>query len=294
MRFDILTMKEKLQRPLTLDGAMGTLLIERGVKPYRNLWTSIALISNWELVKNIHREYLEAGAEIITTNTFNTNPYSVESSRFEKPSAELVALAYKAAYEAREDAEVLIAGCNAPAEDCYQAERTISASKLEYNHKKHIELLWESGVDIIWNETQSHADEINIIAEFCETNNLPYAVNMFFLDNLTLLSGENIIEFTKNLKEKFPNIILGFNCISPRAIYNLREKFSPDFNWGFYLNCGKSDIHEGKITERISPDEYIEHVKKTANEFNLYIGSCCGSTPAHTEKIKEYLIAQTD
>ena len=294
MRLNIFNMKKDLGRPLVLDGAMGTLLIERGVKPYRSLWTTIALISNWELVKQIHEEYAEAGAEIITTNTFNSNPFSVKNSGLDYSSEQLVDLAYKAACEAREDKSLIIAGCNAPAEDCYQPERRISFAELEYNHKKHIELLWESGVDIIWNETQSHLDEIEIIAEFCENNSLPYSINLFFTDDLTLLSQEKISEVIPFLKEKYPNIILGFNCISPEKMFKLIKEVSLDFDWGFYLNCGKSNINEGEIKGKVSPDEYVKYVSKIHNTDNLYIGSCCGSTPQHTKKIKEYLIAQND
>ncbi len=291
MKVNIRQIKDNLKRPIILDGAMGTLLIEKGVKPYRSLWTTVANITNWELVKQIHSDYISAGAEIITTNTFNSNPHSVKSANFDKEPETLVMLAVKAAYEAREDKDVIIAGCNAPAEDCYQEERKISFNELEYNHKKHIELLWEAGAEIIWNETQSHLDEIGIIANFCEVNELPYVINLYFTKELKLLSGESVDKVVRELLMKFPAIIIGFNCISPKNLIQLVKAFPPDFDWGFYMNCGKSEVTENKISGSITPEEYVNYSKKIINETTLYIGSCCGSTPLHTEKIKEYLSA---
>jgi homocysteine S-methyltransferase len=282
------------KRPLILDGAMGTLLIERGIKPYRSLWTTISNVTNWELVREVHSEYIEAGAEIITTNTFNSNPLSVKESNFDISSKKLVELAVKAAYEAREDKDVLIAGCNAPAEDCYRQERTIDFAELEYNHKKHIELLWEAGADIIWNETQSHLDEIEIIASFCESNQLPYVVSLYFDAELKLLSGEDVLEAVKILLRKYDNINLSFNCIPPKDLLMLFRKKDINFNHGFYLNCGKSDINTGIINDRITPDEYVNYIKELQTPQTTFIGSCCGSTPEHTLKIKEYLLAQNN
>ena len=287
-------MVENKKRPLILDGAMGTLLIERGIKPYRSLWTTIANVSNWDLVRKIHSEYIKSGAEIITTNTFNSNPFSVKASNFDIPSQKLVELAVKAAYEAREDKNVMIAGCNAPAEDCYRQGRTIDYTELEYNHKKHIELLWETGVDIIWNETQSHLDEIDIIASFCESNQLPYIISLYFDTELKLLSGEDVYETVKILLSKYDNINLSFNCIPPKDLLMLFTEKDINFNHGFYMNFGKSNINTGIINNRITPNEYVSYIKDLQTQHTTFIGSCCGSTPEHTLKIKEYLLEQNN
>jgi len=76
----------------------------------------------------------------------------LELAGYSKHTTEqLVKIAINLAKEAREISgeETIIAGCNAPAEDCYQKERTVTAEKIRYNHQKHIETLWENGADII-------------------------------------------------------------------------------------------------------------------------------------------------
>ncbi len=291
----ILEKFSKLNRPLVLDGAMGTYLIEKGIKPYREMWVTLSNIDFPEIVKSVHKDYIFAGAEIITTNTFNSNPVSLELSHYiEKSSEELVQTAVTLAKQAREetDSDVIIAGCNAPAEDCYQHERTISKQKLEYNHHKHIELLWAAGVDIIWNETHGHWDEIEIVCEFCENNSLPYAINLYFEENMKILSGENLDEIVKRIIENYPNALIGFNCIAPSHFTEFIENNFVQKEWGFYLNCGEEGKHEGEIFCAISPDVYIEYVKKIINRNTAFIGSCCGSNPQHTKQIKEFLIAE--
>ncbi len=263
------------------------------MKPYRELWTTLANVNSPELVKQIHKEYIAAGAEIITTNTFNSNPVSLELAGYsEKSSRELVSLAVNLAKLAREESgsRTIIAGCNAPAEDCYQAERTVSRTELEYNHKSHIESLWEAGADIIWNETHGHTDEIEIICEFCENNALPYAVNLYFDENLRLLSGEKLYDVVPFVSEHFPNAVIGFNCIAPNDFVKFVNSHFIEKPWGFYLNCGEEDKTNLEMTCAVSPDAYIEYVDKIIDSNTLYVGSCCGSNPLHTKKIKEYLI----
>src|SRR5690606_37986424 len=96
------------------------------------------------------------------------------------------------AIEARDNLPVLIAGSNAPAEDCYQAERTLSKKDITYNHHKHIDLLMNAGCDFVLNETQSHIDEILIICKYCRKENIPFVISLFFNDELKLLSGEKL------------------------------------------------------------------------------------------------------
>ena len=79
-RIDIIKKQEELNRPLILDGAMGSLLIERGAVKDKFLWLSKTNIDNPRLVESLHKEYITSGADIITTNTFRTNPVSQRPS----------------------------------------------------------------------------------------------------------------------------------------------------------------------------------------------------------------------
>lgn len=286
-RIDLLDIRDE-KVILILDGAMGSLLQQYGAATDKYLWSSIANLKNPGIVKKIHREYIDAGADIITTNTFRTNPAAVKMSGYSLSIEELVKKSVNLAIEAREERNIIIAGSNAPAEDCYQKERTLSKNELEYNHKKHIELLWESGVDVIWNETQSHLDEIEIICGFCNSQKLPYVINLFFDGKMNLLSGESLFDAVE-LAASFDPIAIGFNCIKPEYFLNkIKQDLSVE-EWGFYLNCGGGDYTDESISCGINPDDYVDLIKPLLEKKPLYAGSCCGSTPAHTKAIKEYI-----
>lgn len=285
-RINIIQKHKELKRPLILDGAMGSLLQQQGIKRDENLWSSKANIQFPEKVIELHKKYIETGADIITTNTFRTNPYVYKQTYLNISNETFVKESVKLAIEARADKQIIIAGSNAPAEDCYQVERTISKEELEYNHKTHIQMLWDSGVDIIWNETFSHMDEIKIICDFCSGNKIPFVVNFFFTEDLKLLSGETLLEAVDYVLRFYPTAI-GYNCISPKVF---SENHFMNFNhpWGFYLNCGSGNYTDEVIECGIIPKDYVDFIKPYLRQQPLFIGSCCGSSPAHTKAIKDY------
>jgi homocysteine S-methyltransferase len=285
-RIDIWKKHSAINRPFILDGAVGSELIKRNIVPDKYLWTSNANLYFPEKVLELHEEYIKNGAEIITTNTFRTNPTAVFNSHENIFIDELVNKSVRLAIYARQDKEILIAGSNAPAEDCYQSNRTISVNELEYNHKKHIELLWNNGCDIIWNETQGHFDEIEIICKYCSENYLPYVINLFFTDEMKILSGQPLNEVILQIKEYSP-LAIGFNCIKNNLLDEFLNHNIMDYPWGFYLNCGYNEIQDENIECIISPSDYSELSTKYLTNNPLYVGSCCGSNPLHTKAIQE-------
>lgn len=275
------------RRPLLLDGAIGSLLQSRGLKPHPLLWMSHAVKENPELIRNIHIEYINSGADIITTNTFRTNPSVLLGSIYK--SEELVKDAVRLASEAASiKPGILIAGSNAPAEDCYQSERTLSKNALISNHHEHIDHLINSGCSFILNETQGHLDEINIICRYCNSNNIPYIISLFFTDDLKLLSGEYISDAV-DLAKCFNPIAISFNCIHITTFQKFISSFNPEYNWGFYLNIGAGNYNDEQIACSINDLEYLEHIKQYFRYNPSFIGACCGSSPSHIRKIREYI-----
>jgi methionine synthase I (cobalamin-dependent) len=285
-KIDLLKKYETSNRPLILDGAMGTLLLQRNIPIHQNLWSSAANITHPNEVLQIHEEYIKSGAEIITTNTFRTNPNVFQHSNLNITNDEFVRCGVQLAVNAIGDVEIIIAGSNAPAEDCYQSERHIAKNKLESNHKIHIESLWENGVDLIWNETISHWDEIEIICKYCSENSYPFTMNLFFNDDLKLLSGEPLNEAVNFISDFSPTGI-GFNCVKPQLLQKYFKNNTHPKNWGFYFNCGKSDVRGEIISCDLDPLNYIEEIKPFLEMNPIYVGSCCGSNPNHTKTIKE-------
>lgn len=291
--FNIFSFAKRISRPLILDGAMGSLLQQKKLKANDNLWMSYLNINNPEIILRIHSDYIKNGADIITTNTFRTNPvaFNKANNNFTKKirNKDFVKAALDIAKESRKDNSVLIAGSNPPAEDSYQIERTVSKNDLIKNHHQHIEWLMEFGSDFILNETQSHFDEIKIISNFCYRNNIPYVISLFFTDELQILSGEKLKDIISYVLDYLP-LAISFNCIMPSTMDKLFSSLNSNIflknNWGFYLNCGNGNYTDKNISCGVSPKKYIEYVKKSLKFKPSFIGSCCGSNSNHTKEIK--------
>ncbi len=280
------SLSKRINRPLILDGAMGSLLQQRGLKVNGSMWMSLANIENPEIVFQIHKDYINAGSDIVTTNTFRTNPAVTKGFKLDNKS--LVRKSVEIAKEAVGDLPVFVAGSNAPAEDCYQVSRTLSHKELEYNHHKHISLLYENGVDFILNETQSHFDEIKIICKYCYKNDIPYIISIFLENTDNILSKDKLLDVIKYISNYEP-IAIGFNCIQPKLFFKLIPTLNLTLNWGTYLNLGSGNYTNEKIETFISSDEYKKSVKKVLKNNPSFVGACCGSTPEHIKEIKKLL-----
>ncbi len=277
---------KRINRPLILDGAMGSQLQQKGLESNGSMWMSLANIENPETVFQIHQDYINAGADIITTNTFRTNPAAIKS--FKMDNKLLVRKSVEITKEAIGESPIFIAGSNAPAEDCYQVLRTLTPKELEYNHHKHISLLFENGVDFILNETQSHFDELKIICKYCHKNDIPYIISIFLDDINNILSNNRLTDVIKYISNYDP-IAIGFNCILPKLFLKIISTFNLDFNWGTYLNLGNGDFTDKKIERFVSPIEYKKIIKKILKNNPSFVGACCGSTPEHIKEIKKLL-----
>lgn len=274
-------------KPLVLNGAVGSYLQQKGLASDNTLWASIANQTNPQKVMDIYYEYLEAGADIITTNTFRTNPLILSNAGIEEHH-QFVREAVELARRTARNKKVFIAGSNAPAEDCYQKQRTVSYEKLELNHHNHIDFLVNSGVSFILNETQSHFDEIHIICDYCNRNSIPYVVSLYVDESLRILSGESL-ESVINFLNTQKLMAIGFNCISPIIFKRILSSIKLPEIWGFYLNCGSGKPTDIEIHCAVSPAEYIKTVRNALQYKPSFIGSCCGSGPEHTKKIREFI-----
>lgn len=279
----------ELQKPLVLDGPMGTLLIERGIDLGTKLWSAKALITNPDAVYQIHKDYILAGADIITTNTFRTNPYAIEISNSNYTSKELVKTAVNIAKNSILEAnkEILIAGSNAPADDCYLTRRLLPKEKLFANHKEHIINLIEAGVDFILNETFGDKEEIEIVCEICSELKIPFAVSVLINSELKTFFGQNLIE-TIEMIYSYEPIFISLNCSRPEFILkalDLIEKFGP---FGVYPNLGSIEtFSSGQLIRDYSSDALKNFVVELIKRNVKVIGVCCGGNPDDIKLIRK-------
>jgi len=241
---------------LVLDGAVGTELERRGVSAPAPLWSAAALLSHPRLVREIHREYRAAGADIIVADTFRTNPRSLRAAKMLERGENLNRIAVELARAARNQnherrradnqADRVSSPCNtrarrpsrrinpakydtptlqrpivaasaAPAEDCYSPELTPDEQILLGEHREMMEWLHAAEPDLIWIETMGTIREARAAARAAHDARLPFAVSFMLREDGGLLGGESLSAAVEAV-EPFAPLAVGLNCIPPDGI----------------------------------------------------------------------------
>lgn len=282
-----------LKKPLVLDGPMGTLLIERGIDLGSKLWSAMALINNPVEVLKIHKEYILAGADVVTTNTFRTNPYAVELANSNVSSLELVKIAVDLAKNAIKEANknVLIAGSNAPADDCYLTKRFISKNKLIENHKYHIQYLIECGVDFILNETFGDKEEIEVVCKICCDYKFPFAVSVLINSELKTFFGQDLFKTIEMIFSYNPAFI-SLNCSRPELILKALDIINQFGPFGVYPNLGSvNTFSTGQLVRDYSLNQLKDFITELIIRDVKVIGVCCGGNPDDIKLIRNTIDA---
>ncbi len=274
---------------LLLDGATGTELERRGVDISLPLWSARALITSPAVLAGIHRDYLLAGAEAITANTFRTHRRTLarEPAPGLPGAAELTRRAVEIARAARDEHKpgALILGSVAPLEDCYRPDLAPDADACAREHAELIGTLVEAGVDRILIETMNNLTEARAavnaarrlagdgwMVSFCTRSTGPPG---------TLLSGEPIAAILDELHDASA---VGVNCVAAPAleaqVAALRALLPATTRIIAYANIGYADQAGNWVTtDAVAPDRYAAYAETWVEAGASVIGGCCGTTP---------------
>ena len=153
--------------PLIMDGAMGTELMDRGLKMPLPLWSADTNITDPEIVKAVHKDYVNAGADIIGTNTFRTTTWTYRKVGFSHKVSQTRARSslMKAVDLARESNPKILGASLTSIEDCYDPSLYPGRSIAEDTYCENINWFIDAGVDVILFETMGHLEEIEIALE---------------------------------------------------------------------------------------------------------------------------------
>lgn len=280
-------------KPILLDGAMGTMLMEAGLESGDSPeeWN----VLNPDAVRRIHREYIQAGSRIILTNTFGGTSVRMETHRL---GDRVIELNKKAAENARAEADeaphpVLVAGSMGPTGQLLEPLGTLTVSDAEKSFADQAAGLAEGGVDLFWIETMSDLSEVKAaVAGIRSVSELPIAATMSFDSHGHTMMGVSPEQAVKELGEM--NIqLLGANCGtgSDELINAIKEMRSanPDLpliakaNAGIPLMVGTEAVYDG------SPEVMAAYAADAWKEGATLIGGCCGSSPDHVRAMAEAL-----
>ncbi len=281
----------KDDRVLLMDGAMGTELARQGFPPDAKLWSATALMNDPRLVENIHRDYVEAGAELLTANTFRTHRRNLEAAGLGDRAQDLTVQAVQLARAAASDARhpVWVAGSLAPLADCYSPGDVPDEETLTREHAEMSQNLAAAGVDAILVETQNTIKEAAVATRAATRTGLPVLVSFVCGLDARLLSGETLTLAADAVRPIQPAAIL-VNCLPAAAVpVALHELKSLDLNVpiGVYANAGCFDPNQGWIaTEMEQPERYAQETLRWRDWGAKLIGGCCGTTPEHIRQTR--------
>ena len=283
-------MKFSKEKPYIIDGAMGTELQRRGFKTTLPLWSARALFDNSKLVKDIHKDYILAGSDIIITNTFRTQERTLKKKGLEKETEKINELAVDLARQAIKESEVsrkiYIAASMTTLEDCYEPELVPSNKDLKIEHKEQAEILGETDIDFFILETFNTIRETIICAEACFNTGKPQVISFIVNKDGNLLSGETLKEAIKECN-KFKPLAYMVNCISiDVATIGLKKLLQlTSKSVGVCANGdGEAGSDQGwKFNSSGNLEKYMNYCKKWQKMGVNLIGGCCGTNPEYTK-----------
>ncbi len=288
-----MSVRSGLGPPVLLDGAMGTELARRGARMDAPLWSAHALVEAPGLVREIHRDYLRAGAQVLTTNTFRTHARNLAAGGLEARADELTALAVRLAIEARADvaaacpaaAEARIAGSISPLEDCFRPGDS-PGSRAGPEHRRMAEALAGAGCDVLLIETMGRVDEAVAAVTAAQGLGLPVWLAVVCRADGRLLGGEPLAALVDALR----GLSLGALLVNCTELAHLRAAVPAlvsataalDLALGTYPHTGRATA-AGFEEHAVEAPVFAAVVAEWARKARLsLVGSCCGSTPAWT------------
>ena len=286
---------------LFFDGGMGTLLQERGLAPGElpETWN----IARPQVIREIHRSYVEAGSDIVLTNTFGANAlkFHAEDCSLEQTVKAAVRLVKEAAEEA--DAAAAETSCaDNDKRTVYTALDIGPTGKLlkpmgdldfeeAYEAFKEV-MVWgeEAGADLIHIETMSDTYELKAaVLAAKENTSLPVFATAIFDERRKLLTGADVPAVIA-LLEGLHVDALGINCgMGPEQMMPVLEEYVKYSSLPIIVkpNAGLPKQRDGQTYYDISPDEFAGYMEKIVSMGACVIGGCCGTTPGHIKAMAD-------
>ncbi|MCB9663030.1 MAG: homocysteine S-methyltransferase family protein [Alphaproteobacteria bacterium] len=257
---------------IVLDGALGTLLAARGVPAPPPAWSAAAVRSHPEVLRDIHRAYAAAGAQVHTAATFRTTPRAVGADAWPL-TRDAVALAREAV-----PADHRVAGSLAPLEDCYRPD--LSPPSPGPEHARHAEHLARAGVDLVLVETFAHVGEALAATEAALRTGLPVWTALSPGYRGDLLDPHALADGARAAAALGAERVL-VNCLPAiGAAPFVAALAAVGVPWGIHANAGAPEdgLHHGQPG---AAEAYGRLAAGWAAAGASVIGGCCGTGPAH-------------
>ncbi len=286
-------------KPVFSDGAMGTLLHQRGIG-FESCFDALNL-SNPAAVAQIHREYIDAGSQIIQTNTFGANRYKLAQHGLEDKVVEInaagVELARRVVMASFKD--ILIAGDIGPLGVRLAPFGRVQPEQARQIFAEQIQALVDAGIDLLIIETMTDLYEIREAIQAARqiSTDLPVVASMTFTRDDRTLLGDGPMKVASKIAEAGADLI-GVNCSGgPNQILRILKQMHqavPNGKFSVMPNAGWPEQVGGRIMYPAAPEYFSDYALAFWKAGANLIGGCCGTTPKHITIMRQAIESAPD
>ncbi|MFA5183484.1 MAG: homocysteine S-methyltransferase family protein [Syntrophales bacterium] len=274
------------KRILVIDGAMGTQLMERGIRP--DDCFDAQNLKNPEAVYSVHKAYAEAGADILETNTFGANRIKLSEYGLADKVKEINEAAVKLARRAIGDG--FVCGSIGPIGQLLEPMGALTFDQAVETFAEQAKALADAGADLLCLETISDLQEMRagVIAAKSVTN-LPVIASMTYDEGETTVSGTTP-EAAAVVLQALGADILSANCSAgPEGLLKVAERLLKVTSLPVMImpNAGMPVLENGKAVYKMTPEDFSTHLAKAFKLGISIVGGCCGTNPKHIKAVKE-------
>jgi 5-methyltetrahydrofolate--homocysteine methyltransferase len=283
--------------PILLDGAMGTMLMDAGLEsgdPPEE-WNLI----HPERIQEVHRQYIQAGSQVILTNSFGGTSYRLAMHHLQDQVTELNRAAAQLARTEADQAPhlVLVAGSMGPTGQLLEPVGELVFADAVEAFAEQASGLAAGGVDLFWIETMSDLGEVRAAAEgIRRVSELPISATLSFDTHKHTMMGVDPLQAVESL-EALDLALLGANCGTGSdeliEIIQLMATAEPDLPLVAKANAGVPQVEGGEVVYNGTPEIMADYAVRVYQQRARLIGGCCGSTPDHIRAMADAL-NQTD
>ena len=279
------------QSPILCDGAMGTLLYSKGI--FINRCYDELNVTQPELIRGVHKEYLQAGAEIIETNTFGANVFRLGRHSLADRVRDINLAGAQIARDAAKSFDVWVAGSVGPLGIRIEPLGKTSFEEARSAFRDQIAALVEGGVDLIILETFGYLEELHqaMLALRDVNPKIPAVAQVTIDEDANCLDGSTPEAFTPRLADWGADVI-GCNCsVGPVAMLDTIERMRAltSLPLAAQPNAGIPRSVEGRNIYLCSPEYMASYARKFVAAGVRLVGGCCGTTPDHIRVMKSAL-----
>ncbi|MBK7091055.1 MAG: bifunctional homocysteine S-methyltransferase/methylenetetrahydrofolate reductase [bacterium] len=274
------------------DGAMGTYLYTKGVS-FNHCFDHLNL-TDPQLIGAIHEEYINAGSDLIETNTYGANRLKLAQHGLEDLVREINYRGVKIARDRREISgkDILVAGSIGPLGKLIGRFGGLTPAEARSLFSEQATALLEGGVDLFMVETIPDVEELRLaVEEIRKICDLPISGQVSINDDLRTIRGSSPLEVLEAARELKLDI-LGANCsVGPQRIYDFVALLHgmTDMPLSALPNAGLPKYNEGRFFYVSSPEYFAEYCGKFLNLGVSIVGGCCGTTPDHIRAMRRVI-----